>query len=291
MWRAPLAESDLRSSWDETDMRVMLDNSVYAHSQFAEPARGPQGPRFGIHNQQYQVYGFIRKELDPNPEYQAQKNSLFTIGRLIREKTVAAFTYNELRYESLNRVIGVSEFDALADCPVMHCPPALERSRFQLGDFFDFTRKGGKKDRKRGANISLSQIQFMEWLCSLDEMMIAKLLDLKITLGLTDFEVDSLQNLKYFQMLCAIGRSPEHYPDIFHLWTAQRNRIDVFLTLERKLPEMASRAERSMKIEPQFSTKVLRPIEFLQLLDITCPDPIPLERNRFYPFIDVVKLR
>jgi hypothetical protein len=123
------------------------------------------------------------------------------------------------------------------------------------------------------------------------KFLIGKLLDLKITLGLTDFEIDSLQNLKYFQMLCATGRSPEHYPDIFHLWTAQRNRIDVFLTLERKLPEMASRAERSMKIEPQFPTKVLRPIEFLQLLGITCPDPVPLEPNRFYPFIDVVKLR
>ena len=135
-------------------MRVMLDNSVYGHSQFAEPAMGPQGPRFGIHNQHCQVYGFVRKKLDSNPEYQAQIDSLFTIGRLIREKAVTAFTYNELRYESLNRVIGVREFDALAGCPIMRCPPALERSRFQQGNFSDFARKGGKKDRRRYANLT-----------------------------------------------------------------------------------------------------------------------------------------
>lgn len=123
----------------------------------------------------------------------------------------------------------------------------------------------------------------------MDERLTGQLLDLKTVLGLTDFEVDSLRNLKYFQMLCTVGQSREHYPDMFHLWTAQRNCIDVFLTLERKLPEMANRAERSMKIGPQFSTKVLRPIAFLRLLGITRPDPVPLEPDRFYPFIEVVK--
>ena len=36
-------------------MRVMLDNSIFGHSQFAEWTMVPQGPLFGIQNQHYEV--------------------------------------------------------------------------------------------------------------------------------------------------------------------------------------------------------------------------------------------
>jgi hypothetical protein len=265
----------------------MLDNGIFSHSQFAEAAEGPQGPRFGVHNQHHLVYGFVRKKVDPNIEYQTQIDSLFTLGRLIREKRFEAFSYSELGYESLNRIIGESVFNAMDHCKVTDCPPALWRSRFQRGNFFDFARKGGKKDQKRGFRTELGQIPFMQMLCSLNERGILSLLGMRAILDLTDFEVESVRNLKCFQQLCTISKSPENFPDMFHLWTAQRNHIDVFLTLEKTLPEIAKKIDKSVEIDIEYPTKVLRPVEFLKSVGISNLDPVPIEPDRFYPFGEV----
>lgn len=267
----------------ESDMRVMLDNGAYGHSQFAESVMGPQGPRFGIRDQNNQVWGFARKAPDPNKEYQSQMDGLFTVGRLIREKRFEAFTYCELMFESFNRIIGERAFDALAGCPRSNCPPALIRSRFRSGNGLAFVRKGGKKDRKRGLETGLSQIDFMEWLCALDERHVAAILECKSLIGLTEFETESLRNLSCFQKLCAISQSRENYPDMFHLWTAQRNHIEVFLTLETKLVQIFKHIEHARITEIEHQTKVLRPLEFLRLLGVTQPDPVPIEPGRFYP--------
>jgi hypothetical protein len=265
----------------------MLDNGIFGHSQFADSAMGPQGPRFGPGNEHHQVWGVVRKKLDPNSEYQSQIDSLFTVGRLIREKQVEAFTYRELMYESFSRIIGMSEFDALAGCAIADCPPALMRSRFRSGDLFEFVRKGGKKDRKRGLDTGLSQINFMQWLCTFDDRHITAILEYRAALGLTEFEVESLRNLRCFQRLCEVSRSPENFPDMFHVWTAQRNRMDVFLTLESTLPQIFNHIEDARIVEIEHQTKVLRPLEFLRLMGVTQPDPVPIQPGQFYPMIEV----
>ncbi len=69
-----------------------------------------------------QIAGFIRKEMHPDSAYQGEMDALFIIGRLIRERRIHAFTYNELRFEGWSRVIGERGFfNALADCAVEHC--------------------------------------------------------------------------------------------------------------------------------------------------------------------------
>jgi hypothetical protein len=268
-------------------MRVMLDNSVFAHSQFAEAAMEPQGPRFGVQNQDYEVCGFVRKKLDPNGEYQAQKDALFTVGRLIREGQIEAFSYRELGYEGMKRFIGESVFDALDHCRVTDCPPAIERSRFQQGNFFNLIRKGGKEDMKLGVPTALSQITFMQMLCDSDRLWYPWVLGVKDLLGLTDFELDSFHNLACFRKLCAVSQSSENYPDMFHLWTAQRNHMDVFLTLEKRLPAIGSQIERSKGMGVEYPTKVRRPIDFLHSIGVTDFDQVPIESDRFYPFIEV----
>lgn len=268
-------------------MRVMLDNSICSHSQFAEPSMGPQGPRFGPQNAHYEVYGVVRKQIDANAEYQSQKDALFTIGRLIREKQIDAFTYGELMLESWNRAIGLREFDALANCVVRQCDSAIERSKLRGGLYPEYGRKGGKEDRKRGLDVSISQIEFIKFLCALDEPQIAQLISLSKTLEFTSFETDSLLKLPELRALCQIGCSQENYPDMFHLWTAQRNQMDVFLTLERQLPEFISKAPRALLDQCPLSIQVLRPVAFLDLLGISEPDPVPIEPRLFYPFFDI----
>lgn len=83
-------------------MRVMLDNSIPGHSQLCEWETGPQGPLFGP-CQDYKVCGIVRKKPDSNPRFQTEIDSLFTVGRLIREGTVEAFTYSELGCERMQQ--------------------------------------------------------------------------------------------------------------------------------------------------------------------------------------------
>lgn len=267
-------------------MRAMLDNSIPGHSQLCDWAMGPQGPLFGAQSH-CEVLGMVRKKMHDDAAFQAQVDSLFTIGRLIREKRIEAFTYGELRCESMQQFIGDPMLDALAECEIKTCPPAIERSRFQRGSYFTFARKGGEKDRKRGLNARLSQIAFIQMLCGLREGFLPQWTPLKDLLGLTEFEIESLKNLKCFQQFCKISNSAENYPDMFHLWTAQRNHMEVFLTLDNKLINIAQMIRRSRGISIEFPTQVLRPSELLSLLGVKEPDPIPIKHDRFYTLLDL----
>lgn len=267
-------------------MRVMLDNSIPGHSQLCDWDMGPQGPLFGAQSD-CEVLGMVRKIPHNDATFQAQIDSLFTVGRLIREKRIEAFTYSELQCESMQQFIGDPMLDALAECEIKTCIPAIERSRFLRGNYFTFARKGGKEDRKRGLKTGLSQIAFMQMLCALKDGFLPQWLPLKDLLGLTDFEIESLKNLNCFQQFCKISNSIENYPDMFHLWTAQRNCMEVFLTLDNKLANIGTTIRKSRGIPIEFPTQVLRPLELLSLLGVTEPDPIPIKHDRFYTLLEL----
>jgi hypothetical protein len=63
--------------------------------------------------------------------------------------------------------------------------------------------------------------------------------------------------------------------------------MDVFLTLEKKLPAIGNQIEKSKGISVEYPTKVCRPIEFLHSIGITDLDLVPIEPGRFYPFGEV----
>jgi hypothetical protein len=268
-------------------MRVMLDNSIPGHSQLCDWAMGPQGPLFGVQNQHCEVLGMVRKKPHDDAAFQSQIDSLFTVGRLIREKRIEAFTYSELRCEQMEQFSGDSMLDALAECNIQTCPPAIDRSRFLQGDYFAFARKGGKADRKRGLSTGLSQIAFLQMLCGLEDGFLSQWIPAKDILGLTEFEIESLQNLRCFQQFCKISNSVENYPDMFHLWTAQRNRMQVFLTLDNRLANIAKAIHKSQGVAIEFPTQVLRPSELLRLLGVEAPDPVPIKRGQFYTLLEL----
>jgi len=262
----------------------MLDNSIKSHSQFAESRTVSTQIEWNGTIQSNQIVGFVRKKMHSDSAYQAEIDALFTIGRLIRERHIYAFTYTELMFEGWNRIIGERAFDALADCPVEHCDTPLERSRFfQTINISDYVTKGGKKDRKSGKDTSMSQIHFIEWLLELTDEHILKLASFRDVLKLSDFEIESLQNIRWLRTMCRIAQSSENYPDMLHLWAAQRNRMDVFLTLEKRLPNIVAHFPTDESCTPSFPTQVLRPQELLKLLGISVCDPVPIEPGRFYP--------
>ena len=201
----------------QTPMRTLLDNGIFIHSEFAETAIKQTSVRWGDTDQVLPVHGLIRKMPDVNLDYQRQKEALFTIGRLIREGRIEAYVYTEILFERMRGSGWVQEFNALQNCKIHECNPALERSKFRSTlNFREAISKGGKKDRKAGVELGeTSQIAFFEWLCSLRKEHIDVLIQHAAQIGLPEFEVESLRNIGWFQFLCQRSGSPENYPDVF----------------------------------------------------------------------------
>jgi hypothetical protein len=265
-------------------MRVLLDNGIISHAEFAEGAIQEKSVRWGPRQEIARIHGLVRKRPGGTADYQRQKEGIFTIGRLIREGKIEAYTYSELHFERIRGRIGVQNFNALNGCTIKWCQPALERSKFLKSlNFQDVIAKGGKNDRKSGKELGeANQISFFKQLCALNrEKVEAVIASCASIMHLTEFEIDSLRSISWFQFLCTRS-GIETYPDIFHLWTAERNGLDVFLTLDNDLPDLISRVNNEKKSRVAIKTEVLRPHELLRKLGIDRPDPVPMEADRFY---------
>jgi hypothetical protein len=138
----------------EPPKRILLDNGIFIHSEFAQRAARPTNLRWGDTKQVLNVHGFVRKPRHKNGAYQRQIDALFTVGRLIREGRVAAYEYKEIQFERARGGFGSHDCYALKGCTINYCPTALDRPKFRMTiNFADYMSKGGKKDRKAGIEV------------------------------------------------------------------------------------------------------------------------------------------
>jgi len=155
----------------------------------------------------------------------------------------------------------------------------------------EWIAKGGKKDKKHGITLSdCNQIPFLEWLALLPPKSTKAIIDHGGILKLDDFEVASLQDLSWFQTMTRLLGSSDHLPDCFHLWTARRNGLDAFLTLEKKLPRSIEQIKNRREKAIDLSVAVLRPTELLHTLGIDEIDPVPYLPERFYSYSEIFKI-
>lgn len=124
---------------------------------------------------------------------------------------------------------------------------------------------------------------------SLDEHAIQSLLTHSSEIGLTEFEVESFRQIDWFKFICSSVGTSDNYPDVFHLWTAERNDIDVFLTLEKRLPNIVNQIQLSKNHKHRLRISVLRPIDFLNSMGISKRDEVPIKEGKFYDFMDGCK--
>ena len=263
--------------------RVLLDNGIIGAAELAKPATEEKTLIWDDTQQVVQVPGY-RKKIASDASDQKEIDAIVTIGRLIREGAISAYTYNELRFESFRRTTPVRAFYALDSCNIARCLAPIERSKFgQTVNFGEYISKGGKKDRKRNIDLGdFNQIPFFEWLLSLNDGDVQSILIHGSEIGLTEFEVESFRQLDRFKFISSGLRSPENYPDAFHLWTAERNNIACFLTLEKTLRNIADQMAQSKNPEHRLRVSVLRPIALLQLLGVSDLDEVPIKADRFY---------
>lgn len=271
-------------------MKILLDTGIFSHSEFMEDVIKETSVAWGDTVQVIPVHGLARKKPDKDLTYQGQKEALFTVGRFIREGRIEAYDYVEIQFETMRGKSQFTSCNALRDCKIHRCHPALERSKFrQTTNIIDTISKGGKKDRKAGVDIGeANQIAFFTFLLGLQTEHVDILIQHAEQIGLTEFEVESLRDIHWFQLLCQQSKSPENYPDVFHLWTAERNGLDAVLTLEKRLPNLVSRVRSEKKRAIEIRTEVLRPLNLMQQMGVEKPDPIPLEIDRFYHLHEVL---
>jgi hypothetical protein len=119
-----------------------------------------------------------------------------------------------------------------------------------------------------------SQMEFCEWLLNEGERILNSP---SMSARVGKAQLSALQGLKRYRELCK-RLSPVQYVDAFHLWTAELNDIDLFLTIDKKFVN-AIRSSKQLEIKccPVF------PEEIILELGVTEREPMPYEYGkRFY---------
>lgn len=266
-------------------IKVLLDNSVLSNAEYAERRSKEVDLGFLTASNDF-IDGFRRKPKHLDLEQQKEIDAIFTIGRLIKQEIIIPYTSTELNWERSRRRPLIEQFNALSGCASINCPPPIERSKFnQTTDFNEFILKGGKKDRKKNENIGdFNQIPFFAFLNATSDESVKLILENSEAIGLTNFEEKSFEGIEHFKDLCKQLQSHENLPDAFHVWTAERNGLDVFLTLEKRLTNSIRNKSKKLNVD----VKVLRPTELLRELNISSVE-VPMKYDHFYTWLDAEK--
>lgn len=78
--------------------------------------------------------------------------------------------------------------------------------------------------------------------------------------SLSAFEEKCLRNSDVFRKICH-GISENHYPDALHLWTAEENGLDIFLTIDRKFKNIMERQKIDLHCQVMLPSNVLGVLE------------------------------
>ena len=188
-----------------------------------------------------------RKAISPDEKWRKiQADALPTIGRLCREGRVMLCQSTEIGLEMMKgayrggNVVG----DRLGEVKLAHVPCAIDRSKFQQMDLERYIEKK-------------TVVEFCKLLLHLDSSAPPWLTD-----RLTDWELANLRNVERFRTLCKT-LDESQYPDALHLWTAEVNGLDYFLTADRAFMNVMTRTARV-----QLTTKPVGPRDMLDDLGI-----------------------
>ena len=190
-----------------------------------------------------------RNAIPPEQKWRRmQLEALPAIGRLCREGRMTLGRSTEISLETMKgtyrggNVVG----DLLGDVTLVHVPCAIDRSKFQQMDLEQYIEK-------------TTVVEFCKLLLHLDS---SALESPWLIERFTDSELTNLRNLERFRTLCA-ALAESQYPDAFHLWTAEVNGLDYFLTADRSFINVMTKTARV-----QLTTRPVAPRDLLDDLGI-----------------------
>ena len=261
---------DLKRANVDVDMRsgnsrkVLMDNCIVSISDTMREVFKEKKLDWGDSIQKVEILGYKRKPLPDENEIwrRNQIECLPTIGRLAREKIISLYTYSELQFEGWKRGRSFNIGNILSNVEINKVYADVERSYFSSMEI--------------GNDIKTEQlIEFCKFLLTEDIEKLAKQL---AEYDYPNFLLDNLRGVQRFRDLCK-GLYEKQFPDAFHLWTAEANGIEFFLTIDRKFIHVMTKIKKiSLPCRP------LSPCELLQMLRIEEKDSFEYKEDQFYDF-------
>lgn len=247
-------------------MKIFLDNCILSIAQSLQGAVKQKSIHWGDTVQMVEIVGYQRR---PLPSYdegwkREQVLCLPTIGRLAREGKLSLCTYWEVLFEGWKRS-GSSSIDEMgnvfAGSTIHHVDAAIERSYFFQTTICEF--------------IETEQVvEFCKWLLTPKIEVLAEKLS-----GNPRFPVAVLERfaqIQRFRDLCR-GLAEKQFPDAFHLWTAEVNGADCFLTIDGRFIRAMTESKNI-----NLPCKLMSPSTLLALLGVTERDPYEHVEGYFY---------
>lgn len=229
-------------------MRILFDNSIRSDAIRAHYGFTRQEKKFLGHKVSY-IQPANRRRPPRMDWRQSEIEALPKIAHLIHKGHIQPFTTNELELERLQ----TQEFppiqvdDIFSRIQFEHLNSPLDRSKWDLEPGEIFSK----------CNI----IQFCEnfFLSCTPQTIDHFIISMKSNqrYNLTKFEEQCLRKASVFQSICR-GIHSKHYPDALHLWTAIENKMDAFITVDRKFQNVMKRQSLSCCCEILLPSELLR---------------------------------
>lgn len=240
------------------NISVLLDNSIIRDSVVAQSIETSKIVRFGDTEYVFPVEAWERKPpISPNQVWKIrQVECLPTIARLVHENKIKLYTYTELEFEDWSGERGIQGTfgDLFSNTTIAKVPPAIERSRFNAMDFEEcLSRDAVKEFCKFLFKRNVEELQNIPGLWE----------------SVTEFERNNLMQIDRFKLFLR-KLNEVHFPDAFHLWTAEMNGINYFLTMDKKFINVV----KNNPIE-YFKCVPVSPKMLLEHIGVDELDPMP----------------
>jgi hypothetical protein len=231
-------------------VKVLIDRSVRYDAITGEHGfQVAEGELFG---RKYQYLQPATRTRPPRIDWkQAEIESLPEVAKLIREGRIEAFTTDELYAEAspVDKLSPPEETDIFEGCIFNDLPAPLERSKWGL-DLDHFC--------SREEVIAYCECFFLTSSAQRTERFIAGMSE-NPRFRLSPFEEKCLRRSHVFRAICK-GIDRSHYPDALHLWTAEENGMDAFLTHDRKFRNVIARQNVALHCKVIFPSHLLKEV-------------------------------
>lgn len=230
-------------------MKVLFDHCVIQHGLRGEyKVIYPNGRRDG-HND---LLAFEHAKFKEKEGWlQSEIDCLAAIADLCRQGKIIAYTTEELVAERSRALKFPPQIydDIFCGLDFTLAPSPLDRSKWGLS-LEQYNSKDQLISYCKSFLLSQGELRMEKFIAGMRE---------NPRFSLTNFEEKCLRNRTIFKALCK-GIHETHYPDALHLWTAEENKLDVFLTTDRKFQNVTRRQNLNL------SCNVLLPSEALTRL-------------------------
>ena len=227
--------------------KVLIDHSVRQDAITGE--HGFEFEQAQISGIKYRYLQSVTRKRPPRRDWkQGEIEVLPRVAALIRNGQIQAFTTGELYAEGFRaqKFPSPQYIDIFEGCTFDTLSPPLDRSKWGLG-LDQFCSKEDVINYCECIFLTPSSERVEDFIAGMRE---------NPRFDLSRFEEKCLKRSHVFRAICR-GIDRTHYPDALHLWTAEENRVDVFLTHDKKFRNVIAR----QKID--LICKVLFPSEFL----------------------------